>query len=161
MTETRRSSDTLRADHAELAKRIAALQETLDALAKASPLDARTGMERTVVFLDEEIRPHAAWEEVRLYPVVDRAVGGASPFTAGLREAHDAMDRWIDELAVVAARPEPDAAAFARLATRVFATLAAHFEEEERVLLPVLDRAFTPDELSREVGADPASAHME
>lgn len=152
------SRGTLRHEHAELTKRIEALRHTLGALAGMPPLDRRAAIDRAVVFLDDEIRPHASWEEVRLYPAVDRALGGATPFTAELRKAHDAIDARIDELALLATRAEPDAGEFTRLAGRIFGALEAHFREEERVLVPVVDR-LSPDVLRDAVGTDPAAAH--
>jgi hypothetical protein len=159
MAETKKPSDTLRADHADLLARVNAIQATFGGLERLPPEDARAAMERIVMFLDDEIRPHTSWEEVRLYPVADRAVGGAQPFTADLRREHRTIDGAIDDLAVLAARPRLDVPAFARLGVRLFAALASHFDEEERLLLPVLDRALTADELRDAVGADPAAAH--
>ncbi len=103
-------------------------------------------------FLQDHILAHAKWEESVLYPVVDRlARSGPEPFTATMRYEHGIVGRWIAELAAEAKRPAPDVDAFARRTDNVLGLLAAHFEEEEEVLLPLLDRSLSPAEFRREI----------
>jgi hypothetical protein len=82
-------------------------------------------------------------------------VGGREPFTATMRREHAIIDRWIEELAVNAGSTAPDVVGFARSADRLFGLIDAHFEEEEEVLLPILDRAYeTADDFERAVGGE-------
>ena len=155
MQETRKATQAFRDAHAELRRMLEAQKAALGDLSRATPEAALATMERTVVFLDEEVRPHANAEEVKLYPALDVAVGGREPFTATMRHEHAIMDRWIEELAVHAGSTSPDAAWFARRADQLFGLIEAHFEEEEVLLLPILDRVYeTEEQFEREVGGD-------
>lgn len=110
-------------------------------------------IEEHLGFLEGHIAPHARWEERVLYPAVDRRVHeGAPPFTASMRHEHEIVARWINALEREAAKERPDPRAFTRQADALLGLLRAHFEEEEEVLLPILDRAMTSDEYEREIG---------
>jgi hemerythrin-like domain-containing protein len=108
-------------------------------------------MREIVAFLHERLPAHARAEEAALYPAVDARAGGKEPFTAALRWEHRIVDRWIDDLDREARRQRPDPGAFARQANRLLGLVAAHFELEEEVLLPVLDRTMTAREFQEEV----------
>jgi hemerythrin-like domain-containing protein len=141
--------------HAALRKQLELHKEGIGDLRGASQQAAKVTMDRALLFLDEEIRPHANWEEVKLYPLLDSMVGGREPFTAAMRREHAIIDRWIEDLAVHAASTAPDAVWFARSADRLFGLIEAHWEEEEEVLLPILERAYkTADDFERAVGGD-------
>lgn len=155
MPKTKKATQAFRDAHVELRRMLEAQTAALGDLTRASPEVARAIMARAIVFLDEEVRPHANAEEVKLYPALDGAVGGREPFTATMRHEHAIIDRWIEELAVHAGSTTPDAAWFTRRADRLFGLIEAHFEEEEVLLLPVLDRVFeTEDQLERAVGGE-------
>jgi hemerythrin-like domain-containing protein len=105
-----------------------------------------------VALLRKHIAPHADWEERVLYVIVDRQAGGGThKFTASMRHEHRIIARQLDDLVRESVRPAPDAKRFARKADRLLGLIAAHFEEEEEVLLGVLDLAMTPEEFKREV----------
>ena len=56
-------------------------------------------MLKIVTFFKEHIKPHAEWEEKRLYPAVDtRASKGPEPFTSTMRYEHKIVGRWIEGL---------------------------------------------------------------
>ena len=57
-----------------------------------------------------------------------------------MRYEHGVVGRWIGELAQEAKRPAPDVKAFTRRTDNLLGLLEAHFEEEEHVLLPILER---------------------
>jgi hemerythrin-like domain-containing protein len=155
MPETTKVTQRFLDGHSALRKQLEVHKAEVGALRGAARQAAEITMGRAVLFLDEEIRPHAAWEEVKLYPLLDSMVGGGERFTASLRREHAIIDRWIEELAVNAGSTAPDAVWFARSADRLFGLIEAHFEEEEEVLLPILERRFeTADEFERAVGGD-------
>jgi hemerythrin-like domain-containing protein len=60
--------------------------------------------------------------------------------------------RWTDELAALASAPGPDVTAFARRADNLLGLIWAHFEEEEELLLPILDRTMSHEEFEHEIG---------
>jgi hemerythrin-like domain-containing protein len=84
----RRPTDSLRVEHAELKRHLEHLQGTRGELSEQEPAEQRDAMERFVRFIEGHTPPHAAWEEARLYPLVDRVTGGARPFTATMRYEH-------------------------------------------------------------------------
>lgn len=55
------------------------------------------------------------------------------------------------------AKPRPDYRAFARRTDNLPGLIAAHFEEEEEVLLPLIDRSLTTEQFEKEIGG--AAAH--
>jgi hemerythrin-like domain-containing protein len=153
MSKTRKVTQGFLDGHAALRKELELHKAGVGDLRRASEQAAKVTMDRAVVFLDEEIRPHASWEEVKLYPLLDSMVGGRAPFTASMRSEHAIIDRWIEELAVHAASSAPDVDWFARSADRLFGLIEAHWQEEEEVLLPILERGYeTAEDLERAVG---------
>jgi hemerythrin-like domain-containing protein len=160
MPESKKVTQSLRDAHAVLRKELELHKAGVGGLRAATEEVAKVTMDRAVVFLDEEIRPHANWEEVKLYPLLDSIVGGREPFTATMRSEHAIIDRWIEELAVHAASPAPDVVWLARSADRLFGLIEAHWEEEEEVLLPILERTYeTADDYERAVGGEIHHAH--
>lgn len=151
-----RATESFRAEHVDLKKHLDHLEALVGGLATAAPEEQKKNMGMIAGFLREHIVPHAAWEEQALYPVVDRQAGsGAYPFTASMRHEHTIVGRWIAELEQEAGKPEPDVIAFTRRADNVLGLLRAHFEEEEEVLLPILDKTMTKAEFEAAVGERP------
>ena len=137
-----------RAEHAEVKEHLRHLDGMVGGLDGAPETERRRTMAFVVKFLDEHIRSHAAWEEAHLYPVVDdRASRQGEPFTASMRYEHGIIGRAIDGLSALAAAAPPDATAFARAADRTLGVIGAHFEKEEEVFLPLLDRSMTRAEV--------------
>ena len=111
-------------------------------------------MRRTLGFFRDHLLAHAEWEERVLYPAVDRrASGSGHAFTSSMRYEHRIVGRWIGELEAMAASRPPDVVAFARRTHNLLGLVSAHFEEEEEVLLPILDRTMTAEEFKREMGS--------
>lgn len=149
-----RPTEPFRREHAEIREHLDHLDAELGKLATASPEDRRASMQHVVGFVRQHIQPHAQWEERVLYPAVDRrAASGRNPFTASMRYEHGIVARWTDELAAMAAASAPDTTAFTRRADNLLGLIRAHFEEEEEVLLPILDRTMSKEQFDREIGA--------
>lgn len=147
-----RVTEPFREEHAEIQVHLKHLHDMTGGLRAAPAEDARGTMKFVVKFLNEHIRAHAEWEERVLYPVVDRmARSGRDVFTATMRHEHRIIGRWIDELAAEAAKEAPGVEPFARRADNLLGLIAAHFEEEEEVLLPLIDRGMSPEQFRREV----------
>lgn len=149
-----RPTEAFRRHHVEIQEHLDHIAEWVGSLGTQTPARRAELMARTVHFLLVHIGPHAKWEEQVLYPVVDEyADGGAHAFTASMRHEHRIVGRWIEELSQEASRATPDENAFAKRAHELLGLLRAHFETEEEVLLPILDRAMTPEEFRRRVGS--------
>lgn len=144
---------SFRAEHAEVKVHL----QHLDSMAGSLPSQDEAKRVKTaafiVDFLAEHILTHAAWEEKNLYPAVDkRTTAGARPFTGTMRYEHGIIGRSIDDLKKAAAAPGFDAVRFARDTDRLLGLIAAHFEKEEEVLLPVLDESMTREQVETELG---------
>lgn len=142
-----RPTEPFRAEHVELREHLRHIDEAVESLGTLAPEQRAKRMAWITAFLDEHVLAHAGWEERVLYPLVDaRTTSGKHPFTETMRYEHGVVGRWLGELKTLR-----DAAPFARVAHRLLGLLAAHFEEEEEVLLPVLDGSMTREEFERAV----------
>jgi hemerythrin-like domain-containing protein len=152
--EDSRPTAGFRAQHAEVKEHLRHLDGMVGALGGASADEQRRTMSFVVRFLKDHILSHAAWEEEKLYPLVDARAGrSGEPFTATMRYEHGIIGRAIDRLEALGAAEASDAKAFARAADGTLAVIAAHFEKEEEVFLPLLDRSMTRAELDAALGA--------
>lgn len=147
-----RPSDQFRLGHLEIKKHLAHIEEWTGKLSGSKSAEQRKTMQTIVTFLKEHIKPHAQWEEKKLYPAVDkRACSGPNPFSASMRYEHRIIERWIAELDKAASAPRPDAQKFSRQSEQLLGLIKAHFEEEEEVLLPILDKSMTAAQFKDEI----------
>ena len=145
-------SSQFREEHAEIKKHLSHIDLWTGKLRSSSKTAQKNTMMEIVSFFKEHIKPHAEWEEKKLYPAVDRrACSGAAVFTASMRWEHKIIDRWISKLERESSRSSPDAELFSRQTDQLLGLINAHFEEEEEVLLPILDRSMTPVEFKDEI----------
>ena len=148
---TTRTTEAFRLHHAEIREHLNHIDGMAAALPGQSPADQRKTMQKAVTFLKEHIGPHAGDEERVLYPVVEQQAGKGSRLTAVPVYEHRIVERSIAALEREAAKPTPDAAAFSRDALHLMGLLYAHFEDEEEVPLPILDKTMTPEQFKRDV----------
>lgn len=143
-----------RGEHAGTKEHLRHLDGMVRSLDGASDEDQKRTMSFVVQFLREHILTHAAWEEANLYPLVDERAGRAGePFTASMRYEHGIIGRGIEELSALSTAATPDPRAFARSADRLLGIIDAHFEKEEEVFLPLIDRSMTREEVEKALGA--------
>ncbi len=154
---SRLATAALRAERARIRVRLAAISEATGAIATSSHERRGPAMGEIVGALDACLGPHLEWEERTLHPIVDKfACEGPAAFSASMRYEHEIIHRWLDELARIASAGA-DAAGFVRQADRLLGVITAHFELEEQVFFPVLDRSVTPEWLLGRAGPPPAS----
>ncbi len=109
--------------------------------------------QKIVAFFQDHIKPHAEWEEQNLYPIIDRITdSGKNRFTSTMRHEHRIVERWIAELSEESKKASPDYVAFARRTDNLIGLLWAHFEEEDEVLLPYVDKTMTREQFEKELG---------
>jgi hemerythrin-like domain-containing protein len=155
-----RPTEPFRKEHVELAEHLRHVHGWNGELLTQPPAAQAATMKKIAGFFEEHLAPHARWEEAHLYNSVDkRAGGGANAFTASMRFEHRVVERWIAELKKTADSPSPDVAAFARRTDYLLGLVTAHFEAEEEVLLPVLDRTMTVEEFQHELGHHAGGGH--
>jgi hemerythrin-like domain-containing protein len=152
MTDQRPTA-AFRAEHRDVQAHLRHVHEWVGALSTQQPAEQRKTAQKVAGFFEKHIKPHAEWEERFLYPIVDKlAGGGPNAFTSTMRYEHRVVGRWISELRAEADKPKTDAAKFARRADNLLGLLWAHFEEEEEVLLPFIDRGMSKEQFERELG---------
>jgi hemerythrin-like domain-containing protein len=141
-----------RDEHVEIRKHLEHAREWAGQLPRRAPEAQRATAKKIHAFFAEHIRPHAEVEERGLYTLVDKQARATQPpFTATMRQEHRVVGRWIDELGALLAQPKLDATAFARRTDNLLGLLDAHFESEEQVLLPVIDRSMTRAQFDKEM----------
>jgi hemerythrin-like domain-containing protein len=155
----KRPTAAFRAEHMEVKEHLRHVHDWVGALPGQAPAEQKKTARRVVSFFEKHIKPHAEWEERFLYPVVDRLAGaGTNRFTSTMRYEHRVVSRWIAELRAESDRSKLDAAKFARRTDNLLGLLWAHFEEEEEVLLPFIDKGLSREQFERELGKG-ATAH--
>lgn len=158
MTDDRPTA-AFRAEHQELQEHLRHVHDWVGVLPEQGPAEQRKTAQKVVSFFEKHIKPHAEWEERFLYPAVDKlAGGGANSFTSTMRYEHRVVGRWIAELRAESEKTKIDAAKFARRTDNLLGLLWAHFEEEEEVLLPFIDKGMSKEHFERELGRG-ASSH--
>ena len=157
MTDQRPTA-AFRAEHREVQEHLRHVHDWIGGLpAQDAAAQKKTAL-KVVSFFEEHIKPHAEWEERHLYPVVDKLAGGANAFTSTMRYEHRVVGRWIAELRAESGKATIDAAKFARRTDNLLGLIWAHFEEEEEVLLPFIDKGLSKAQFERELG-EAAHAH--
>lgn len=128
------------------------VEELTHDLASASSEEQRKIMQEIVLIYQNEIRHLSEWEECKLYPAVDkRASSGIAPFTSSMRCEHQIAMRWISELEIETRLRYPEERRFTQLTYQLLGLLKAHIEEEELVLLPILDKTMSAEQLNEEI----------
>lgn len=147
-----RATESFRAEHVKIKEHLEHVRQW------AGALDGKDGPKKAkdiLAFFKGHIAPHAEMEEKTLYPLVDSLTGsGEYKFTASMRYEHGVVGRWIAELDKELQKPKPDLKAFARRTDNLLGLLWAHFEEEEEVLLPIVDKKLTAKEFNERMGVD-------
>jgi heavy metal translocating P-type ATPase len=133
-----------------------------DALTSASPAEAMSRVRHAYHLLTSEIAPHEHAEDVQLYPVVNRLVGGDDP-TAPMSRAHAEiayqtarLGRLLDDIG----DQDPDEADIQDLRNLLYgldAILRLHTTQEDETYLSLGDTADEPSP-STGVGSPAAGA---
>lgn len=135
-------------EHRRLRAGLGNLHEAIEEAHRLTRSEAMDGVVRTLAWLRRDVLPHAAWEEAWLYSHIDTQTG--TPWaTRALRFEHEqirdvataveaefmtAHEHWTGEHAfrlVVAL-------------TRLETLVSAHLAQEERLVLPILDKSDQP-----------------
>jgi hemerythrin superfamily protein len=138
-------TQSFRQEHKKLREKMMAVEKKTGTLINQEAKDRKKIQNEIVSFYDSEILHHAEWEEHHLYEKVDeKSVSGPFSFTTTMRYDHKVIERLIGDL-----RSESDPIRFSRLSDQVLGLVKAHFEKEEEVLLPILDRSMTKSEVDK------------
>lgn len=144
-------SDHFRQEHVEIKKHLSEIENLVGELQTAPSASTKESLKKILVFFKDHIKPHAEWEERKLYPAVDKRVGSSEVFTATMRHEHKIVARWVDDLDKQAAEKSPNLKKFSRQADQLIGLIKAHFENEEEILLPILDKSMTAEQFKTEI----------
>ncbi len=135
----------IREVRARIAEKLSSLAADIASPQPSTDADRRACLRRVAAEMSGCLRPHLRWEESTIHPIADKyACEGPAVFSASMRYEHEIISRWLEELRDLA---EGDAAAFQRRADNLLGVVLAHFELEENVLFPVLERSLPPGTL--------------
>ena len=133
-----------RAEHRRLLPGVKRLRQVADNLDQVPPLQARSELGKIHSFLVDEILPHDEAEDVRVYPVVAKLMGGDDP-TATMSRAHleiahlvNVFGRTMNDLPPAGPDSE-DTRELRRILYSLDAILRLHFAQEEESYLALLD----------------------
>lgn len=127
-------------EHGGLHARMHGLVALADEVDGFSDGQLRNRLDEIVLFLRPELLPHAHVEEAALYPAVDRllqATGGATTTMAVDRRA---IAERVHALAAAGVREPVVRHDVRRLLHELHVLLQVHFDKEEQVYLPLLQR---------------------
>lgn len=138
-------------EHEELVAGIERIHELGESLATL-PVDQRTaGIQRVLHWIDQDVKPHMAWEEGWLFPQIDeRAHTPWATRTARFdhRQIADQAERLHAHSAYGGPHPSQVTTTLLADLSGLEALLRANIEREEQLLLPLLEQAgdrWTPE----------------
>jgi hemerythrin-like domain-containing protein len=153
MASTEVTLRSLRREHAELRPHIEGLRIAADAIDPTAARPAFELVDDAYRFLTEHLLVHARTEEEVLYPALTSAIDSTEAVRL-LHLDHDAIVGFVRQLADLRrAMADHDhirpsvAADLRRVLYGLHALIVAHFEKEERVVLPELEDRLTDEEL--------------
>ena len=143
----RHESNALRAEHQKLLARIDDLHSVAATVGPWGPREGR--LADVIAFLRNHLLPHMRAEELAVYPAVEAAMQSPGAMATMVAD-HRYIELQIDALlpAAAALGSEPTVEQVEGVCARLYglwAVLRMHFAKEENVLLPILERALTPE----------------
>lgn len=131
-------SDQLRIEHERLIPQLDKLRQVADDLDSERPADSLHSLHEIEEFLIEEILPHEANDEAKIYPQMTEILPGDDPMATmsrGHREIFHLVDLFQRQVAdLPASGPEPsDITDLRRTLYGLHAILRLHFDQEEEL----------------------------
>ncbi|MCL5960954.1 MAG: hemerythrin domain-containing protein [Chloroflexi bacterium] len=162
--KNRRPTEKFREHHEELLNKLDRMKETITRLESGDAKGAVEGLKQASQFLDNELRPHAKWEEDNLYPAVAQLLKQYGNPTATMELEHEAIVDRIDRfrkdvVAFLSLGGSPkDREQLARQliknAWQLEAILSLHFRKEEEVYLSLADSHWTEKDVDKMLGGE-------
>ena len=141
------SLDSVQEETTQIRREIDRMENLVDALPRMSARRQRAAMDQIVRYLDDVVSENNKRIEREVYTDVDRVTDAhRTRYTQPLREQNRILDRWIADLGAESRGRYPDTLGFMRRAHNIFGLLQAKYDVEERVILPIFERApYDPD----------------
>lgn len=156
-------AEAIHAEHQELLPHLDHLTALADEVTALEPTALRERLEGVIGFLRDVLLPHAGAEDEALYPVVDRLLRALGGTTRTMSLDHRAVASMIDDLTALAdaeptERTRRDAQ---RVLDGLDALVRVHFQKEEEVYVPLLNRlsAEEAEELEHALASTPGHDH--
>jgi len=131
-----RPTAPFREEHSDLLEHLDHLRATARDLPRLAAPERAAAVATALRFLREVLLPHARAEEEVLYPEWARLVGYPDAAVPMVHD-HEAIVARVEQLA---ATPPDDVATTQELLYGLHALIRVHFDKEEDIQLPVLDR---------------------
>lgn len=158
----------LKDEHRELLPEIEFLREAGILVEGASEHDVLRAVDDAHAFLVHHLIPHAMAEDRVLYPIVERVMG-APGATATMSRDHVEVVRFTEELGSLKDKvalfgvTENDLTALQRVLFGLYGIVKLHFDKEEEIYVPILEKGLSPSEAAEmfeamEKAADEARA---
>lgn len=140
-------ADLIREEHGQLFPHLSHLGQLAAESSSLPEPELRNRLGKIVGFLRDSLLPHAAEEEVSVYPAVEkvlRAIGGA---TQTMSIDHRFIGQMVNQLAGIAAGAlsEPEREKARSLLYGLQALLEVHFTKEDEAYVPLLGRLSPPE----------------
>src|SRR5690606_14163725 len=141
----------LRQEHKALRERMEPLRQLLYDAPDQAPAAQEQALRAVVQWVREDVLPHAEREERKLYPLVDRLMGGRESATATMVMDDDRIRELAQQLEDLLEASEEQREQrwdwVKMVAAQLEMLLSLHLEKEEAVYLAVLERHATPEDI--------------
>ncbi len=130
-------------EHREIEHVVGRIEATAEMAGNLAARDLASALRSLLDSIEKTLLPHLDWEDNFCFPEMDRLA--ATPWaTRLLRLQHQQIRQSVERLEAdwLALRREPTHRQLVDLRARLYglhALMSAHFEQEERVILPFLD----------------------
>ncbi len=130
-------------EHREIEHVVGRIEATAEMAGNLAARDLASALRSLLDSVEKTLLPHLDWEDNFCFPEMDRLAG--TPWaTRLLRLQHQQVRQSVERLEAdwLALRREPTHRQLVDLRARLYglhALMSAHFEQEERVILPFLD----------------------
>jgi hemerythrin-like domain-containing protein len=130
-------------EHREIEHVVGRIEATAEMAGNLAARDLASALRSLLDTIEKTLLPHLDWEDNFCFPEMDRLA--ATPWaTRLLRLQHQQIRQSVERLEAdwLALRREPTHRQLVDLRARLYglhALMSAHFEQEERVILPFLD----------------------
>ncbi len=130
-------------EHREIEHVVGRIETTAEMAGNLAARDLASALRSLLDSIEKTLLPHLDWEDNFCFPEMDRLA--ATPWaTRLLRLQHQQIRQSVERLEAdwLALRREPTHRQLVDLRARLYglhALMSAHFEQEERVILPFLD----------------------
>lgn len=144
VANAQRSDESVSAEHAVIQADLHKIDQLIGTLIYGDAKDAKQIKKQIVTMLGKNLVPHSEKEEAGLYTDADQMAGDQRySFTTRIRYEHVIIKRRLKALTDSVNLSGQDIV-FARKADQLLGLITAHFEQEEKLVIPLVKFGTTP-----------------